>query len=520
MKYLVGLPILLIISTVYSQGWHTPPDHKIGQSLHPYSQIDSLMILQQQDSLLESFYRQNDFRVFWNSRDARSAVINAVSTAYADGLDPQDYWLPSLQQSEMQFDMMTNQQHDAYDMLLTQSVQKYVSHIAYGKLDPNQLYDDWILPRLEIDINDLILKNAGSANFPTIIDSLKPQHEVYQSLKRALIAIDAIPHQMVDSIRITKKIVANERRDVVLLIKRRLRQWNDYVPRDSITSIYDKATVAAVKNFQCRHGLQEDGIIGPATADALNVSPESRRKSIIANLERWRWYPRDLSSHYIIVNIPAFQLAIIKDNDTIDVKKVIVGTAERRTPVLTSAFNNITFNPTWTVPPTILREDIVPSATKNRQYFYEKRITIYDGQNKVVSPWQWNPDKATTYRYVQSPGTHNALGTVKFNFPNDKMVYLHDTNTRSLFSLHYRALSSGCVRVEDPMPLAQYLLHDDWTSSKLDNIIRSRKPTTIIINDNVRLHQLYWTAWTDADTLIFREDIYNLDQEVFAKLRS
>ncbi|HEU0137402.1 MAG TPA: L,D-transpeptidase family protein, partial [Flavobacterium sp.] len=447
MKYLIGITIILIISTANGNALNLPAEKDIFQNSHLHSELDSLLVLQRHDSLLESFYRSNNFKLFWNSRAARQTALNVIADASSEGLNPADYSVEALQAFENQYDRLPAGQLDDYDIQLTHSLQKYLAHIINGKLDPNQIYDDWILPRQEVNVNDIIIANASAPNFIEIINNLKPQHHFYRSLKVALQEIQKVPlNEVIDTIRITKKIILNENRDVLPLIKKRLRQWNDLKTTDSLTTEYDLATVEAVKNFQRRHGLKQDGIIGPATADALNISPESRRKSIIANLERWRWYPRDLGSHYLMVNIPAFKLAIIRDGDTVETKKIIVGTNDRRTPILTSKFSNITLNPTWTVPPTILREDIVPSAIKNRGYFYEKRITIYDGNNRVISPWQWKPDKATSYRYVQSPGTHNALGTVKFNFPNNKMVYLHDTNTRSLYSQNYRSLSSGCVR--------------------------------------------------------------------------
>jgi len=228
-----------------------------------------------------------------------------------------------------------------------------------------------------------------------------------------------------------------------------------------------------------------------------------------------------MGDHYIIVNIPAFELRIVKDGDTIERKRVVVGKEKRRTPVLSSTFSNIVFNPTWTVPPTILKEDLTPSATSNRSYFATHNITIYDYKGNVVSPEKWNPEKAKGYRYVQVPGNSNSLGNVKFNFPNHYTVYLHDTNHRDYFVKNYRSLSSGCVRVEDPLPMAAYMLDDEknWSLEKIHELIESKKTTSINLKQKIKLHQLYWTAsMTDKGELDFRADIYNLDRDLYKKL--
>ena len=299
--------------------------------------------------------------------------------------------------------------------------------------------------------------------------------------------------------------------------------WRDLVAPDTITSIYDKPTFIAVKKFQERHGLSPDGVIGKGTVDALNFTREQRQQQIIANLERWRWYPRDMGDHYIIINIPGYVLRVVKDNDTVERKRIVVGKAKRKTPILSSTFNNIVFNPTWTVPPTILREDLTPSATADRNYFANNNIAIYDNKGNPVSSEDWKPQRAKSYRYVQTPGDHNSLGNVKFNFPNHYTVYLHDTNHRNYFGRTYRSLSSGCVRVEDPLPLAQYMLNDSihWSLEKIYEVIESKKTMTINLKQKIRLHQFYWTAWMDEyGDLKFREDIYDLDAALYKSLRN
>ena len=222
------------------------------------------------------------------------------------------------------------------------------------------------------------------------------------------------------------------------------------------------------------------------------------------------------------MNIPNYSLNVVENNDTTVVRKVVVGTIKRKTPILTSALKTIVFNPTWTVPPTILKEDIVPAMKRNRNYLKNKDIAIYDSTNKIVEPNQWNPNKPHNYRYVQSPGIWNSLGLIKILFPNSHSVYLHDTNHRNLFGMHNRSLSSGCVRVENPLELAQHLLNDpkNWSKEKIDSVITTKKTSTIKITKQYAIYLWYWTAWSENNKLIFRDDIYDLDRDLYARLRN
>ena len=243
-----------------------------------------------------------------------------------------------------------------------------------------------------------------------------------------------------------------------------------------------------------------------------------------ANLERWRWFPEDLGEHFLIANIPDYNLCYVIKNDTISTHKIIVGTPKRKTPILSSKLSNFVFNPTWTVPPTIIKEDLTPTASKNRNYFPSRNLTIYDSKGIVVSPYEWNPAKARNYRYVQKPGNDNSLGLVKFNFTNRHSVYLHDTNHRDYFSKTYRSLSSGCVRVENAIALSKRILSQSnpakWKNTEIDSIIKLEKTKTVSFKDTVNIHIFYWTSWLENNQLQFREDIYELDKDLFEKLRN
>jgi len=485
--------------------------------------IDSMILVDKKKERLLAFYRSHGFGTVWNSPKIRKTIIEALADAEQEGLFPKDYKVPTLEKLEAKTNSFSDKQMVDYDILLTVSLQKYLWHLTKGKLNPKELYRDWDLKINNLDINELLSNAMKGDSLAKAIESVKPHHVVYERLKKALKLIDKLPKDTLKPIVFTAKIVRNDTNNSVVQIKRRLLFWKDLDHVDSLTNVYDRATYKAVKKFQFRHGLVPDGVIGLSTVNALNISKDIRKEQIIANLERWKWYPKNMGNHYIIVNIPAFELRIIKDGDTIERKRVVVGIDKRKTPILSSTFSNIVFNPTWTVPPTILKEDLTPSATSDRSYFAARDITIYDYKGNVVSPEKWNPEKAKGYRYVQAPGHGNSLGNVKFNFPNHYTVYLHDTNHRDYFGRNYRSLSSGCVRVENPLLLAAYMLDDEknWSIEKIDELIASKKTTSINLKQKIKLHQLYWTAsLTDKGELDFRADIYNLDRDLYKKLRN
>jgi len=485
--------------------------------------MDSVVLIDKKNERLLAFYREHGFGTVWNSPEIRKTIIAALADSENEGLLPKDYKVQTLEKLESKSNSLSDKQIVDYDILLTLSLQKYLWHLTKGKLNPKELYRDWDLKINQLDINSLLSNAMKGDSLTKTIESAKPHYIVYERLKKALKLINTFPKDTIKPIVFTAKIVKNDTNNSIISIKRRLLFWKDLESADSLTNVYDRATCKAIKKFQFRHGLVPDGLIGLSTVNALNISKEVRREQIIANLERWKWYPKDMGDHYIIVNIPAFELRIVKNGDTIERKRVVVGKDKRKTPVLSSTFSNIVFNPTWTVPPTILKEDLTPSATTDRSYFAARGLTIYDHKGNVVSPEKWNPERARGYRYVQAPGNGNSLGNVKFNFPNHYTVYLHDTNHRDYFGKNFRSLSSGCVRVEDPLPLAAYMLDDEknWSLEKINELIESKKTTSIGLKQKIKLHQLYWTAsMTDAGKLDFRADIYNLDRDLYKKLRN
>jgi murein L,D-transpeptidase YcbB/YkuD len=261
--------------------------------------------------------------------------------------------------------------------------------------------------------------------------------------------------------------------------------------------------------------------VGPATLAALNVPVEQRIRQIRLNLERWRWLPRDFERRYLLVNIADFELDVIEDGRVRTTMRVIAGTTARRTPVFTGRMTYMELNPYWHIPPIIAKEDILPRLWKDPRYLVRENIRVFRGwaqEAPEVDPesvdWSQVTPEKFPFKLRQEPGPSNALGRIKFMFPNKFDVYLHDTPGRGLFNHNSRSFSSGCIRIEKPIELAEYLLQGqpEWNREKIVAAIHSKKTQIVWIPEPIAVHILYWTAWVDEDgTVHLRDDVYGRD---------
>jgi len=483
----------------------------------------SASILEKASDPAKAFYAANGNNTVWITKADRTAMQEAIAAADADGLEPNDYNLNFLKEFEA-LTSISKEEAMRYDLMMTEAFTTLSNHLFKGKLQPSGVYDDWALAPKKLDTGKLLTEALQNHNVTEVIDRCRPRHAIYAGLRKSLEQLKNLPDDSnIANITITKSITLKDTTAVTGLIKQRLAYWGDLDATNIEVKEYDAATASAVKKFQERHGIVPDGVVNTRTADALNFTRNQRREQVIANLERWRWFPYDFGERAIVINIPNYRLAVLENNtDTIQTYKVVVGKPERRTPILYSTLNNLVINPTWTVPPTILKEDLTPSATKDRSYFANLNMKIFKN-DKEISAQEWDPAIADHYRYVQGPGDHNSLGRIKFNFRNSYSVYLHDTNHKENFAKPYRALSSGCVRVQNPFKLAGYVLDKQekgWTKDKIDEIVATGETTNVNIQKSIQVHQLYWTAWMDKGGLQFRNDIYSLDKILYNKLRS
>jgi murein L,D-transpeptidase YcbB/YkuD len=286
--------------------------------------------------------------------------------------------------------------------------------------------------------------------------------------------------------------------------------------------VFDQKLEEAVQRFQKRHGLKTDGTVGRSTMETMNIPVEKRIRQIALNMDRMRWLPDDLGDRYVFVNIADFHLEVVEDGREVMTMKIIVGKRDWRSCVLSAKMSYLELNPYWKVPDSIATKEILPKIKKNPEYLARRNIKMlrnWNDQGEGIDPktvdWSRIGTNKFPYRLRQEPGPGNALGRIKFIFPNECEIYLHDTPTRHLFGRQRRDFSHGCIRIEKPIELATYLLRDKptWTSKKILAEIRKGKRQVVMLSNLFDVHIFYGTAWLDrGGTLQFRNDIYHIDE--------
>lgn len=309
---------------------------------------------------------------------------------------------------------------------------------------------------------------------------------------------------------------------VILVLRERLRLTGDLASEDDIGSKrFDSQLSQAVKVFQARHGLKPDGVVGKTTRIELNIPPEIRMKQIAINMQRWADLADKMGDRFIIVNIPDFHMHLYDQNQKILTLKAIVGKPDLQTPELSSKVTRIIFNPYWNIPNKIARKDIAPKMLEDPGYLHRMHIRVFtsDDDNAVeLSPrsvnWQAVAYEGRNYHLRQDPGIDNALGLVKFEFQNSHDVYMHDTSAKDLFNTEIRDYSHGCIRLENPFALAQYLLQEDssWSDERIQDIINQGNTKYVKVPRPIPIFITYLTAWVDDEGRVnFRDDLYQMD---------
>ncbi|MHC5200802.1 L,D-transpeptidase family protein [Myroides sp. LJL119] len=483
--------------------------------------IDSLLLKDKSNSTKE-FYQLNNYQTAWLEKENRLELLQTLQEIHYDGINPKYFELNKIKDLVENWENSTDSLKIQADITFTRAFEQLTQVLFNGILDPRKIYNDWDLEYHQINTAKTLILVLDNNAVSQAFDSIRPVHPQYHRYREKL---KQYYTKQTDSLKpIDTLMVVNQNYDALLAIKSHMKFLSILPDTLSIDTNYSPGFDQFLRDFQIQNKITPSNTINSNTLAVLDKQRQSLYQKLMVNLERFRWFPRRYGKDYILVNIPDFTLVSVMGKDTIQKHNVIVGTPSRKTPILSSTLTTLVLNPTWTVPPTILKNDIVPKAKRNPGYFASQNFTIYQNSTgKTVTPEQWDPNKYNSYRYVQKGGKGNTLGRIKFMFLNNHSVYLHDTPNKNNFNKQFRDISSGCVRVQDPFELAEFILQvqdNDLNKQDIDKIIASEKTTNISVQKNpIGVYLLYWTLNLNED-LSFEniQDIYKYDTNLFTKL--
>lgn len=485
-------------------------------------------------ALVNDFYRNNEYKNIWSSKEEWKPVADSllmfIQLAREYGLFPEDFHNKNLQSIKSKFaaDTLANgSRKDAIlwtkaDLMLTDAFFTIASHLHIGRLGVDSTYMN---PDSSL-AGDFYFKNLGhvlnGSGLLAILHSLEPKHKGYLELRKNV-------KYFLDSANFNMQYtyVAYPFKDSIVFVKSLIKRLKEEGLVSWQVKQVDSVTLSnAIGQYQKKRGLKPDGKIGAQVIKALNTTDAEKFKRIAINLDRYKMLPKEMPKRYIWVNLPSYYLQVF-DNDTLKLEsRVVVGKPHTRTPLLTSAISDIVTYPQWTIPNSIIVKEILPGLKRNPGYLQRRGYMLMKGNGETVDPYAINWAKYTKgipYRVVQGSGDANALGVLKFNFPNKYSVYLHDTNQRYLFKNGNRALSHGCVRVQEWEKLAYYISDLDSSAyyytdtafipkDSMKTWLQRKERHIIPVKTKIPVYFRYFTAAGNNGKVVFFEDIYGDDK--------
>jgi murein L,D-transpeptidase YcbB/YkuD len=475
------------------------------------------------------FYGARGFEPLWIVKGADGKVsfspnaekiIDVFKDATAEGFRPSDYLTPNLDVNAAGSDPA---KLAALETAFSASTLRYAQNAYGGRIAPASVSSYLAIAPHRLDASDTLLKLASSQTPDQVLHDLDPKDREFVALKAELAKLNG--NTAADAVVVPDGplLKAGMTDDRVAILRKRL---DVAAPADATAEtalIYDPALVDAVKAFQTSLGLTADGHIGPATVAALNGSSGISKDDVIANMERWRWMPSDIGTFHVLVNIPEFRLYVV-DNDAVTyTTRVVVGKPTTQTPIFSDQIEDIVVNPYWNVPASIVNNEIAPKLASNPGYLASQNMELLSGAKVInASAIDWSTVTPGKFPFAvrQKPGASNALGAIKFIFPNPMDIYLHDTPSKSLFVRDFRAFSHGCVRVQNPMDFADALLkaEPNLDSAKL-KAMAGPTEKWVPLKNHVPVHLAYFTLRVDPDgTIRSFGDVYGHNKKLIKLL--
>lgn len=528
-KILIVMSVLLMMIITSScrnpSGKFSDEPQQIPDSTFYTDYIKSDPKLADQLHWVKLFYRERKYQLAWFKDNKilpqAEKLLDVISKAADEGLDPADYRLSDpdklfkeLKASKKDFDRFTEVQREL-DVSLTATYFLWASDYYRGVVVPDEHKEiEWDVKQNKIRLDLALMTVLGEKKSRYPYAGFSPVHPEYSRLKKAL--ADYRKVQKAGGwplIAASPRLKPGQTSAVVPVLRKRLGM------EETSDSVYTTDIFNAVKQFQTNQGLNPDGRLDTETVRIMNVPVQDRIRQIIVNMERWRWIPQSFEPDYLIVNIPEYKLYVYEKGKIVLSMNVIVGKAINSTPVFSDRMEYIVLSPYWNVPFSIIKEELAPKIAGNPSYLDRLDMEVVNAEGEQINPSSinWNTLTESNWEYTlrRRPGPKNDLGDVKFIFPNSNDIYLHDTPHDQLFSQAKRGFSHGCVRVEKPIELAEYLLRnsDDWNRARLLSTIAERKEKKVKLPAPLPVYLVYFTALADENGRVhFRDDIYGHDK--------
>ena len=485
------------------------------------------------------FYAQRNFDPIWSETGRLTELAYEfrfeLRQSHYDGLQPASYHLElidafvaTVEKKEAAKEVLLPKELAELDLLLTDAFFALAEDLELGKVNPERLQARWSIPRKRnaLGYDSLLTQASRTRALRSQLATLYPKTPSYEKGKLLLRQLEEHAKEEINwkPIKTDKAIRPGDVSAQMPQVRERLAFWGyPAVAVRTDAKMYDSLLREQVLAYQAARGIKVDGVLGQGTLSALNESPAQLMDKIRVNLERMRWIPEHFfQGEAVLVNVPSFQLVYRKGVDTLFTTKVIVGTIKHQTPVFTASLSYLVFSPYWNIPPSIARNETLPAIRKNAGYLQRNNMEVVNTAGQPLSPSQvnWNA-KPFPYLIRQKPGESNALGQVKFMFPNPNNVYLHDTPAKQLFEQDIRTFSHGCIRMQQPRDFAELLLKNkgDWTSEKVGLAMGQGKEEIVNLPYKIPVGIVYFTFLVDAGGQPrFFADVYRRDAELLALL--
>lgn len=476
---------------------------------------------------MKAFYEARGFEPVWIqnsifSQQKAQKILSVLENSWTHGLNPNQYHVNEIRQL---MDEAKGADRFQLDLVLSDALVRYGRDMSAMRVDPQRIGQRsryWRQPLRGIDILDHV---ANHADVKAAMEQMEPRGQLYKKLQEELITLYKTPKENASSPKVViKRAVRPGTTDkAVLAIRSRMGFKSDKNMEGHY--FYDDALAKSVMAFQGAHGLKPDGIVGAQTASLMNITREDKINQVLANLERLRWVEQNKPDRYIMVNVPSATLWAVENEKIVMEMPVVVGRPDRPTNIFSTQVTGIRYNPTWTIPPTIKRDDYLPKLRQNPYYLSDRGIELKEN-GQTIDPGQidWNSktwSEVNAMRMVQGSGATNPLGKVRFLMDNPFNIYLHDTTSKDLFAKSERALSSGCVRLQKPIELADFVLEKNkgWSAEKRDEILKAGKLKEVFAQESMPVYILYQTVWLgNKGQIVYGADLYGHDKQLVKAL--